>query len=76
MAAGILVRSCNHCRRAVVCSTRLGDGALQAAGIEIIPLEPDQRSDLRREAPGVTLTSFLPPLFGGSDCNVLTFFNH
>ena len=30
------------------------------AGVEIIPLEPDQRSDLRREAPSVTLT-FPPP---------------
>ena len=29
------------------------------AGVEIIPLEPDQRSDLRREAPSVTLT--FPP---------------
>lgn len=32
------------------------------AGIEIIPLEPDQCSDLRREAPSVTLT--FPPSGG------------
>src|SRR5712671_963388 len=41
-------------RRLVAC------GFMQA-GVEIIPLEPDQRSDLRREAPSVTLT--FPPLF-------------
>jgi hypothetical protein len=34
-------------------------GPLLQAGIEIIPLEPDQCSDLRREAPSVTLT--FPP---------------
>lgn len=28
--------------------------------VEIIPLEPDQRSDLRREAPSVTLIIFSP----------------
>ena len=39
---------------------------LLQAGIEIIPLEPDQCSDLRREAPSVTLTfPPFPPLFGG-----------
>ena len=35
------------------------------AGIEIIPLEPDQCSDLRREAPSVTLTLSPSSLLGG-----------
>jgi hypothetical protein len=34
------------------------------AGVEIIPLEPDQRSDLRREALSVALT-YSPLPFGG-----------
>jgi len=39
---------------------------LLQAGVEIIPLEPDQCSDLRREAPQChTYLSPLPPLFGG-----------
>ena len=29
-----------------------------ATGVESIPLEPDQRSDLRREAPSVALLTF------------------
>lgn len=33
--------------------------SLLPAGVEIIPPEPDQRSDLRREAPSVALT--FPP---------------
>ncbi len=44
------------------------------AGVEIIPLEPDQCSDLRREALSVTLT-FPPPLPGGGLVQkLLTFF--
>jgi len=40
--------------------------SLSLVGVEIIPPEPDQRSDLRREAPSVALT--FPPSprsFGG-----------
>ena len=42
------------------------------ARIEITPLEPDQCSDLRREAPSVTLT--FPPS-GGQIQELLTFFS-
>jgi hypothetical protein len=38
---------------------------MKVAGVEIIPLEPDQRSDLRREAPQChTYLSSLLPLWG------------
>ena len=45
------------------------------AGVEIIPLEPDQRSDLRREAPSVTLIlpSLLPFSGWGQIQNYLRF---
>jgi hypothetical protein len=69
MAAGIPATSLLCARKTrplglVVCKSDA------VAGIEIIPLEPDQCSDLRREAPSVTLTS--PPL-RGADSELLTF---
>ena len=50
---------------------------LLQAGIEIIPLEPDQRSDLRREAPSVTLTfpPFLLSLGVGVDAGIADVFS-
>jgi len=44
----------------------------RTARVEIIPLEPEQRSDLRREAPSVT--SFTLPLFEGPRQKILTFY--
>jgi hypothetical protein len=66
MAAGIpvLLPSRSPHRRVNPAALSLGwwrsSGARSSrAGVEIIPLEPDQRSDLRREGPSVALT--LPP---------------
>jgi hypothetical protein len=66
MAAGIPACSSSvRLKPAFFCRRAGGVRLEKVAGVEIIPLEPDQRSDLRREAPQChTYLLSLLPLWG------------